>query len=298
MTAVRILITGGTGFVGTRIVGEAMRAGHGVVSLGRGIRSPGHGYPVTNFKVDLVRPSGLDVALRGVDVVVHAAGILRQARGQSFERTHVGGTENLVSACKHAAVRKIIYLSELGTRKNAQTAYLRTKWDGEQTVEASGIPYTIFRPSLIFGVGDHLISHLLLLLRYSPFVPSLGPADARVQPIWVGDVATAAVRCVTDESTNGSIYNLAGPDTMSLDDLVAAVKEAAGRSLPRIRIPPVVTGLAVGLGERLLSDPPLTSERLALLATTDTYDPSPAAVTFGLRMRSLRDVLPEYSSGD
>jgi NADH dehydrogenase len=274
-----------------------MRAGHAVVSLGRGLRAPGHGYPVTNFRIDLVRPVGLDEALRGVEVVVHAAGILTQTRGQSFERTHVGGTENLIAACRRGGVHKLVYLSALGTRKNASTAYLRTKWEGEQAVEASGIPYTIFRPSLIFGVGDHLVSSLLAFLRYAPLLPSIGPEEARVQPIWVGDVATAVVRCIGDATTNGAIYNLAGPDTISLGALVDTIKAAAAPSLPRIPVPPAITGLFVRLAEQLLHDPPFSSEQFALLATTEACDPGPAAVTFGLRMRSLADVLSEYVDG-
>lgn len=290
----RILITGGTGFVGMRIVGEIVDAGHEVVSLSRGVHAPGHPYPVTNVKIDLVRPEGLDDALRGVDTVVHAAGITREVSGQSFERAHVGSTENLVAACKDAGVGKIVHLSALGARTTAPTAYLTTKWHAEQIIENSGIAYTIFRPSLIFGAGDRFISHLLTLLRFSPFVPVLGPEQAMVQPVWVGDVATAIVRAVADDSTSGNTYELGGPAPMSFADLVELLKQSASRPVLSVHLPGFLSRPFVKLGEMLFQDPPLTTEQLGALAMGGTCDPNPAAVTFGLRMRSLEDVLPEY----
>lgn len=280
--------------MGMRIVHELSTVGHEVVSLSRGIQSKGHPYPVANVKVDLIRPHGLDEALRGVQAVVHAAGILREHRGQSFERAHVGGTENLVAACRAAGVGKVVHVSALGSKRNASNTYLRTKWEAEQVIEASGIPFTIFRPSLIFGAGDRLISHLLRLLRISPFVPVLGPNEARVQPIWVGDVATAVARSIADPRTNGNRYELGGPVSMTFQDLVDLLKTASGRPVLNVQVPRILAQPFVRLGEALFSDPPLTIDQLGLLGVGGTCDPNPAAVTFGLRMRPLSDVLPEY----
>jgi NADH dehydrogenase len=294
----RILVTGGTGFVGMRIVGEAVDAGHEVVSLSRGVQSAGHPYPISNVKIDLVRPEGLDDALRGVGTVVHAAGILREQSGQDYERAHVGATENLVAACHEAGIGKIVHLSALGARANASTPYLRTKWQAEQVVEESGIPYTILRPSLIFGAGDRFVSHLLTLVRFSPLVPVLGPEQAVVQPVWVGDVATAIVRAADDESTSGNTYELGGPASMSFNDMIERLKEASSRPVLSVHLPGFLSTSFVKLGEMLFDDPPLTIEQLGALALGGACDPNPAAVTFGLRMRSLEDVLPEYRSSE
>jgi NADH dehydrogenase len=293
---VKILVTGGTGFVGWHIVRAAVTAGHEVVSLSRGVQRGSHVYPVRNVHIDLVRPDGLLEALAGVGGVVHAAGILREQRGQDLERAHVGATANLVEACRRAGVGKIVHLSTLGVHARAPEAYLRSKWEAERIIESCGLSYTIFRPSLVFGAGDRVVSQLLTVCRYSPLIPLLGDTDARVQPIWVGDVATAVLRALKDRSTDGSIYELGGPEAMTIADVVEAIKRETKRPAVPVKVPRFLSGPLVRLGEQLFDRPPVTEDQLALLSAGGTCDPNPAAVTFGLRMRALADVLPEYDS--
>jgi NADH dehydrogenase len=292
---VKILVPGGTGFVGWYVVRKAAEGGHEVVSLSRGIQESAHAYPIENIRIDLVLPEDLTTVLAGVDVVVHAAGILRETAGQTFERAHVGATGNLIDACKSAGVGKIIYMSALGVRANAQTPYLRTKHEAERLVEGSGLRYTIFRPSLVFGAGDRLITHLLQIVKYSPVLPVVTDGDIRLQPIWVGDVATAVVRALDDPATDGRAFELGGPTTMTFQDLVDAVKRVSGRSAVSVRLPKFLAEPFVRLGERVFAEPRLTEDQLALLTAGETCDPAPAATAFGLRMRPLPDVLPEYS---
>jgi NADH dehydrogenase len=293
---VKILVTGGTGFVGWHIVRAAATAGHEVVSLSRGVQRGSHVYPVRNVHIDLVRPDGLLEALNGVGGVVHAAGILREQRGQDLERAHVGATANLVEACRRAGVGKIVHLSTLGVHAKAPEAYLRSKWEAERIIESCGLSYTIFRPSLVFGAGDRVVSQLLTVCRYSPVIPLLGDTDARVQPIWVGDVATAVLRALKDHSTDGAIYELGGPESMTIADVVEAIKRETKRPAVPVKVPRFLSGPLVRLGEQLFDRPPVTEDQLALLSAGGTCDPNPAAVTFGLRMRALADVLPEYDA--
>lgn len=273
-----------------------MTAGHEVVSLSRGVQRGSHVYPVRNVHIDLVRPDGLLEALAGVGGVVHAAGILREQRGQDLERAHVGATANLVEACRRAGVGKIIHLSTLGVHAKAPEAYLRSKWEAERIIETCGLSYTIFRPSLVFGAGDRVVSQLLTVCRYSPIIPLLGDTDARVQPIWVGDVATAALRALKDRSTDGAIYELGGPESMTIADVVETIKRETKRPAVPVKVPRFLSGPLVRLGEQLFDRPPVTEDQLALLSAGGTCDPNPAAVTFGLRMRALADVLPEYDA--
>ena len=292
----KILVTGGTGFVGWHVVRAAAKAGMEVVSLSRGVQRGGHAYPVRNVRVDLVRPQGLLEAMAGVTGVVHSAGILREDKGQDLERAHVGATANLVEACKRAGVAKLVHLSALGVHAKAPSQYLRRKWEAERIIESSGLPYTIFRPSLIFGAGDRVVSPLLTLARYSPVIPLLGDSTAKVQPIWVGDVATAALRALKDRSTDGAIYELGGPAAMSITDVVDTIRAETGRRAVPLRVPAFLSTSLVRLGEQLMSQPLVTEDQLTLLVAGGTCDPNPAAVTFGLRMRALADVLPEYGS--
>ena len=292
----KILITGGTGFVGWHVVRAALKAGHTVVSLSRGVQFKDHAYPVSNVKVDLVRPQGLGEALHEVDAVVHAAGILREEENQNFERAHVGATENLVEACREAGVGKIVLMSALGARKSSDSGYLLTKFEAEEVVQASDIPFTIFRPSLVFGDGDRLVSHLIRLLRYSPVVPVPVGSASRIQPIWVGDVARAVIQAIGDSPSNGRTFELGGPVSMSFEELVEVIKRATGRSALNIKLPEFLSTPFVRIGEQILEDPPLTRRQLSRLSAGGTCDPSPAAVAFGLRMRSLADVVPEYEN--
>jgi uncharacterized protein YbjT (DUF2867 family) len=290
----KILVTGGTGFVGWNIVEAAVEAGHDVTSLSRGVANQRHAYPVSSVAIDLVRPTGLEAALADVDVVIHAAGITREDAGQSFERAHVGATANLLEACKTAGVEKIIHISALGARTDSPIPYLKTKWLSEDMIEGSGMAFTIFRPSLIFGEHDRLVSHLISLLRFSPVVPILGPGDAKVQPIWVGDVCTAVLRALDDSSCDGQIFQLGGPASMSFEEIVETVRQRTGARAIAVRIPAFIAGPFVKLGEQIFDEPPLTDEQLGLLAAGGTCDPNPAAVTFGLRMRSLSDMLLDF----
>jgi NADH dehydrogenase len=292
----KILITGGTGFVGSHIVAAAQAAGHDVVSLSRGQVGQSHLYPVANVAIDLVHPAELEQALESVDAVVHAAGVMREDDNQSFERAHVGATANLIDACLKVRVGKIIFISALGARIDSQIPYLRTKWQAEDIVGSSGIPFTIFRPSLIFGQNDRLVSHLVSLLRYSPLVPVFGPDGAQVQPVWVGDVATAVLRSIDDRSSDGRTFQLGGPTAMSFEQIVETVRKSSGSRALSVRVPSFITGPFLKLGKQLFDDPPMTDEQLSLLAAGGTCDPDPAAVAFGLRMRSLDDSLLDYLS--
>ena len=267
-----------------------------MVSLSRGVQRGGHVYPVRNVHIDLVRPDGLLEALAGVGGVVHSAGILREQRGQDLERAHVGATSNLVEACRRAGVGKIVHLSTLGVHAKAPEAYLRSKWEAERIIESCGLSYTIFRPSLVFGAGDRVVSQLLTVCRYSPVIPLLGDTDARVQPIWVGDVATAVLRALKDRSTDSAIYELGGPESLTIADVVDAIKRETKRPAVPVKVPRFLSGPLVRLVEQLFDRPPVTEDQLALLSAGGTCDPNPAAVTFGLRMRALADVLPEYGS--
>ncbi|TFH18954.1 MAG: NAD-dependent epimerase/dehydratase family protein, partial [Myxococcales bacterium] len=269
-------------------------AGHEIISLSRGIRARAHVYPVRNVKLDLVRPEGLGEALHGVAAVIHSAGLVREEAGQSFERAHVGATANLIESCTRAGIGKIVYLSALGANAGSSNLYLRTKWEAERLVTECGVPHTIFRPSLIFGAGDRVITGLLSWVRMAPFVPVIGPDKTKLQPIWVGDVATALVKAAADASTDGRVYELGGPTQMTFADLVETLRGSSGRSAFSLQLPAFLATPFMKLGELLMDNPPLTVAQFGALALGGTCDPNPAAVTFGLRMRSLVDVLPEY----
>jgi NADH dehydrogenase len=147
---------------------------------------------------------------------------------------------------------------------------------------------------LVFGPGDRLVTHLITLLRFSPLVPVIGPDNTTFQPVWIGDVCTAVLRALKDSKTDGRTFHLGGPAAMSFAQIIDAVKTGTGRRAMNVRVPSFITTPFLKLGEQIFGEPPLTSEQLGLLAAGGACDPGPAAVTFGLRMRTLADALQDY----
>ena len=157
-----ILVTGGMGFVGSHLIRQMRKQGLHVRAL---VRNPEKAKELKELKVELIPGDiadrdALDDAAAGVERVIHLVGIIQEAHGATFQGVHVEGTRNLIAAAKKAGVRHFLYQSALGTRPAAKSEYHRTKWQAEELVRASGIPFTILRPSLIYGPGDQFTLRL------------------------------------------------------------------------------------------------------------------------------------------
>src|SRR5260370_15972664 len=147
---------------------------------------------------DVLKPEGLAEAVEGCAAVLHLFGIIREhrTRGITFERLHTLATANMLGVAHEAGVKRYVHMSALGTRANARARYHRTKWEAEEVVRASALEWTIFRPSLIYGAGDELVSMLSRLVRRAPVVPVLGSGETRLQPVAVEHVAEGFVRAL------------------------------------------------------------------------------------------------------
>ncbi|HYO48602.1 MAG TPA: NAD(P)H-binding protein [Chloroflexia bacterium] len=228
-----LLIIGGTGFVGGYIL-EALegrlprrqvrimsREGAGLTRLGQmGYDTvPGS---VTNY-VDMWR------AMRGVDTVIHLAAIIHEVpkKGQTFDRVMGEGTENIARAAKEMGARRIIFMSALGAT-NMSTPYFRNKIRGEEAVKASGVPYTIFRPSFLIGPGGEFTA-LLKQLTMFPIVPVLGPGNYPVQPMYVRDIARHFAQALDDERYADQTFEVGGPETFEYNDMIRQTLEAHGK---------------------------------------------------------------------
>jgi len=141
----------------------------------------------------ILNPQSLQAELNGCDAVIHLVGIISEVGENTFENVHVGGTRNVVAAAREQGIKRFIHMSALGTRPNAVSRYHRTKWESEEIVRGSGLNYTIFRPSLIFGPRDMFVNLFAKIIRFSPIVPILGRRDARFQPVAIETVAGAFV---------------------------------------------------------------------------------------------------------
>jgi len=238
----KVFVTGATGFVGREIVRQLHGAGHALRILARNPRSRQVRDLVSRYGTevhpgDVTRTASLENALDGIEATVHLVGIISEAGESTFENIHTRGTQNMVAASRRAGVTRFLQISALGARPNAVSRYHQTKWAAEEVVRKSGLNFTIFRPSLIFGQQDNFVNLFAKISRFSPILPVVGGGHARFQPVAVEAVAKAFARALTEPKSFGQTYDLCGPDTLTLPQILDAILAATGRHRFRLRLP-------------------------------------------------------------
>jgi NADH dehydrogenase len=238
-TPLRIVVTGGTGFVGSHLVPHLALAGHSVLVLSRN-REQQRDLAVTPRvqvrSTDVYSQAALARHFEGADAVIHLVGILNERGfdGAGFRRAHVELPRTVMAAMRDAGVRRLLHMSSLRAGEG-ESHYLRTRGEAEALVKASGLDWTIFQPSVIFGRGDGLFTRFAGLLKFAPFMP-LGRADAKLAPVFVGDVVEAFARALVDRATVGRTYELYGAP-MTLREIVAYTRKQLGVVRPIIGLP-------------------------------------------------------------
>lgn len=290
-----ILVTGGTGFVGSQVIKELLSASFKVRCLAR--RPPRGQPPQYQFAAgDVTRISTVLAAITPeIEAVVHLVGILAEPRGSSYRAVHVEGTRNVVDACRGMGVQRLVHMSALGARRDAPSEYYRTKWEAEEIVRASGLRYTIMRPSVIFGPGDRLTTLFASMARLSPVVPVPGGGRSIVQPVWVGDVAKAFAMALAREDALDKTLELGGPEALSFRELIdMAASASAGRRRMKASVPMPLMRLYALMLEAFLPNPPVSREALRMLSEDNTTQSNALASFFGIRPTALSEALPGY----
>ena len=222
--------------------------------------------------------------MAGCDTVIHLVGIIREqpATLSTFERIHTQGTLNVLDAAVATGVRRYVHMSSLGSRSNARSRYHKSKWAAEEAVRATPIPWTIFRPSIIYGRGDQFVSLLAHMVQRYPMVPVIGNGLQRLQPVPLEHVAAGFARAVALESTVKHAYDVVGPDPVTLLRLLDLIGEASGRA--RVRKMHVPLGLMRPMARLFHRLPgfPLTPDQLVMLEEDNVADPQPFLTTFGI----------------
>jgi len=289
-----ILVTGATGFVGGHVVGALRRAGQQVRCLVRDLRTAAKpelaGCELAEG--DMTEPRSLASAVDGAECVVHLVAI-RQGKHEQFERIMSRGTRDLVVAAQEAGVRRFVLMSALGVAERTKdlVPYYRAKWEMEEAVEGSSIPFVIFRPSFVFGADGGILPTFRKLAKLAPVTPIVGSGTQRLQPIWADDVAAYFVRAVDGVGT-GMTFELGGPDVVSWNELWERLKTALGVRRPSVHVPMGLMRLNALVTERLPGDIPLTRDLLKMLEGGDNVvSNDDAARTFDLRPLPLDDQL-------
>lgn len=271
-----ILVTGATGFLGAEILRRASRRGWRVRGLARHperAESLGRLPNVELFRGDVSRPDELDEALQGVEAVIHLVGIIVETGSRTFEDVHVAGTRNIVEAARRAGISRFVHTSALGVVAGQDlTDYYRTKWRAEAIVREAGLDSTIFRPSLVFGREDEFFNRFARILRWSPVVPLPSGGRSRFQPVWIGDVAECFLQATRMERTPEPVYDVAGPEVMTLREIVRKLMEITGRRRPILAIPVAPLKVAAAVLETALPAPPVTRDQLRMLSIDNVSD--------------------------
>lgn len=291
-----ILVTGGTGFVGSALVEELIEGSRKMRVLARrpekALRpeSPAQMSPgdVTDIS------SVLKAITPEIEAVVHLVGILAPSRGSSFRAVHVEGTRNVIEACKGMGVSRLLHMSALGAAKDAPGEYFRTKWEAEELVRSSGLDYTIFRPSVIFGRFDHFTNVYARMMRLLPVVMVPGSGANRMQPVFVNDVARAFALSLERKETIGRTLELGGPEKLTFDEVIERIGEAAGRPRRKLHVPMPLMRANALLAEKLLSKPPFSREALKMLEVDNTTGMNALEEVFGISPKALSEGMREY----
>jgi len=269
----RIFLAGGTGFVGSHLRCSLLETGHELRLLTHR-RQPCGEPDVERVFGDATRADTYVSALQGCDAVINLIGIIREfpGRGVTFERLHVEATRNLVHAARTSGIRRFLQMSALGTRPDAVSPYHRTKYRAEQEVRSSGLDWTIFRPSVIFGPRDEFINRLAGLVRSLPIVPLFGDGGYRLQPIDAGDVARCFTMALGMPETVGKTYELCGRDRIAYRDLLDTIGRVLGRQqVPKLSIPFPLAEWGARLLQRLPFFP-ITLDQIRMLLEECTCD--------------------------
>jgi uncharacterized protein YbjT (DUF2867 family) len=279
-------MTGATGYVGRAVIPALRAAGYTVRCLvRRGSERDLRGLEaIERVEGDVLARETLERGMAGCDTVVHLVGIIREqpATLSTFERVHTQGTLNVLDAAAETGVRRYLHMSALGSRANARSRYHQSKWAAEEAVRSSPIPWTIFRPSIIYGRGDQFVNLLAGFVDRYPFVPVIGGGRQRLQPIPVEQVAEGFARAVTLASTAKQTYEVVGPDAVTMLQLLDLIGIARGRARVRkLHVPLGVMGPLARLLHRLPGFP-ITPDQLLMLEEDNVGDPQPFATTFGL----------------
>lgn len=231
MTPKTICVLGGTGFVGHHLISQLTRAGYYVVVPSRNrerIRSLSVLPKVDVVDADIHDEEALKALFVGCHAVINLVGILNEFKRGDFQRNHVELVQKVVEACKATGVTRLLQMSALNAdATQGSSAYLRSKGEGENLAHASGLNVTSFRPSVMFGADDHFFNKFALMLRYLPLLP-LVCADARMAPVYVGDVAEVMVKALNDRESFGQRYDLCGPEAYSMQQMVEYVNRISG----------------------------------------------------------------------
>ncbi|QSN61139.1 MULTISPECIES: complex I NDUFA9 subunit family protein [unclassified Caballeronia] len=297
-----VAIIGGSGFIGSHLVNALVDLGKNVRIATRRRSNAAHLtlLPVDVLETDVHDPIKLAAFVAEADAVINLVGVLQGRRGDpygpEFARAHVELPRKIVAACAAKGVRRLIHMSAIGADSEGPSMYLRSKGDGEKQVRESGLDWTIFRSSVVFGPEDNLLNQFAFLERLFPVIP-LACADAEFQPVFVGDVAKAIVNVLDLDAANRMVYELAGPAVYTLAELVRFAGATIGKRARIVKLPESLGRLQAMTLEMAPGEPLMSRDNLDSMKTPSIAS-GPLAPELGIgEPASIEAIAPLYLTG-
>jgi NADH dehydrogenase len=295
-----VCLVGGSGFVGRSVADQVAATGANVrvITRSRPRAMDLAVLPTVEIVVaDVHDTAALARAFEGMDAVVNLVGILHETRRQTFQGCHVELPAKVVEACHSAGVQHLVHVSALGASATGPSEYQRSKAEGEARIRATAgvLPFTIFRPSVVFGERDRFLNLFATLARLFPVI-ALGGASARFQPIWVEDVARCVSGALGEPRHFGQTYELGGPDVRTLEELVRFVCATLGKRRMVVALPHALATMQALVLE-ILPGKLLTRDNLRSMSV-DNVCTAPFPAAFGFKPAALEAIVPEYLADD
>ena len=320
MTRRVVTVFGASGFIGQHVVQRLARQGWVVRAAVRDpiaaefLKPMGDVGQVNPVRADINDPTAVAAAVSGADAVISLVGILYERGRRSFQSVHVDGAAHVAAAAKAAGVERLVHVSALGADRNSESAYARSKAAGEEAVSQAFPGATIIRPSVVFGPEDGFFNRFAAMARLLPVLPVYtadgfkpemqenglptlnlyGSGGTIFQPVYVGDVAEAILRCVESPKLAGKVYELGGPRRYSLKEIMELVVAETGRCRVLVPLPFFVARIQAAFLQ-FLPNPPLTPDQVKLLKVDNVArGGKPGLAELGITPTTCEAILPMY----
>jgi NADH dehydrogenase len=295
-----ILISGGTGFIGSAVVKELLRRHEQVAVLGRDQEQIRRrlGTSVEARAGDVRDPATLAQAMQGAGIVINAvqfpgSPIENRRKGWTFEEIDLKGTRHQVDAARAAGVRRFVYVSGVGAAKDADQHWFRYKWEAEKYLQDSGLEWSIIRPTWVFGPEDPSLNRFLGFAKRLPFVPMFGDGKQSMQPVFIDDVGRAVADAALKPEAANTLFEIGGPEVMSMNDVVRTALEVQGKK-KRLLHQPVIAGRAIGRLASILPSPPLSADAIDFITHPAVADNGTLIRVLKPQLTTLREGLATY----